>query len=111
MSHVNKISVFDACVNGDYNTFKRLINPNYNEFDRFYNASKDTLQQVDLTTPIIFKEEENDAISFELNNVEGEIKLTESDTDISISKSNNRVRFIVQSQPNNVEELYIALDD
>lgn len=96
MPEMNKISVFDACVDGQLDVFRQLINPWYDEFNQFYKTYKDTFNgKSESVQNIIFTGNES-SISFDVVCSE-EITDMKSTKTVSIVKTDNdRYKFTVQ---------------
>ena len=97
MPSVNKISVFDACVNANLDNFKSLINPWYNEFNQFYKTYKDTFDgKNDSVDNIIFTKAEDSSITFTVV-CSDDVTLQKSTNSISVEKEQDRYKFTVHS--------------
>lgn len=96
MTKINKISVFDQCVNGSFENFRQLINPMYSQFDKFYKNYKKTFDnREDSVKSITFKKEDDVAVfDVKIENIIEELPPKEKA--INITVENDTCQFRVQ---------------
>lgn len=102
MAKVNKITMFDACVDGDINKFRSLIDTSFTQFNRFYQSYKDTFVNTEELHETIIFEKENENASFIVVCDTVEAKKS-TDKDINIIKETNGYKFVVQPIKDNYE--------
>ena len=64
MNQVNKIHLFDVCVDGNIEKFRALINPMYDHFSRFYKSYKESFVNDSEAVENIIFENNSDVASF-----------------------------------------------
>lgn len=97
MTKINKISVFDQCVNGSFENFRILINPMYNQFDKFYKNYKKTFDnREDSVKSITFKTENENVAIFDVETVDIIEQLPQEEKAINITVEEDTCRFTVQ---------------
>ena len=97
MNQVNKIHLFDVCVDGNIEKFRALINPMYDHFSRFYKSYKESFVNDSEAVENIIFENNSDVASF---TVVCESEGTKKSTDKTINIVTVDQGYQFQVQPN-----------
>lgn len=95
MAKVDKITVFDNCVDGKLENFNQLINPFFNQFNKFHKLYKDTFVDGKEPSQIIFNKNNDDTVTFLVKHSNDIVVL--GSNDIMVSKTTEGHSFCVQS--------------
>ena len=96
MVKVDKLSIFDTCVDGSVDNFNTLIvDPVFDQFNRFYEICKKTFpeKREDSVSSVIFKKED-DTVSF-LMVLKEDADLKVKDKTIKIVQNKNEYELII----------------
>lgn len=95
MAKIDKITVFDKCVDGKLENFRELINPSYKEFNTFHKLYKDTFVEGEEPSQIIFNKNDDNAVTFLVNH-NNPIEIIGND-DVEVSRTSDGHSFCVHS--------------
>ena len=92
MTTIDKIFVFDSCVDGNLDNFTQLINPMFDQFNTFYGLYKDAFTGVEKLPQIIFKKEDDETASFTvIHDTEALVKNTNKNVSITKLQEGHKI--------------------